>query len=1047
MPGGPPQSPAAPQAEQWTCRASSRDKLRGRGAPPLAGSRGRAPWAGSQGPQAPVGSGAKPRTCTVFLVARALAAAALALAGVGAGACARKDVPERRFYSQQIQPIFDSFCVGNTSPCHKIDPGTGTALGNLDLTSFDAVRKRPDVLREYGAYALPVLLLKSIPEDKVLIPYNGKLYASEIRHAGGKPLSPNSDAFYELRRWLDNGATAEGLPPPSKEGKGQGDCSRILPPDVGEPPVDRAQAAYGSYLLHVEPLLQKSCAYGTCHSSPQSDLVITCGLDEAQRDSNFRRVAGFVAAPPANVEESELLLRPLEPQAGGVNHTGGVFFPSRDDLTWKKLRDFALAVQQSPPPGPRRSSGEAFFGEQVMPVLLRRGCAFEACHSPSGFNDFRLRPGAPGFLSRFALRRNYETTLREFVSLDTDDVRQSRLVKKNLFLPAAGGVGIAHRGGSLLESPRQDTRLPCPTPFDPATASAFCVIKEWHRIERQDHAMDVSPLGRGQVVPVAFVARPADPDGPLEFDTFRGGADLKLADAQLGDGGRIERVTNVRSALVPCAGLAGRTDVDVRGPEWSYDGHELVFAARVAEGGGLDLWLLERDGATCRRLTNDNGRSAGPVRVHNLDPVFAPDDSLVFASTRGGTLTLKRLLPGADLFRVGADLDFGKVEQMTWLLNSELSAAFMQNGQLAFTAEKASPGFYQLSGRRINWDLTDYHPLLAQRAQSDDTFGKVRPSVDYKQATEIREGLDRNFVLILSNPGETGSGGALATFNRSLGPFEAGRNEETFLRALDIVDPAAHGKAGTQGVYRSPYPLPNGELLASYSAGDPRASPARYDLVAVDPVTRGRRPLLPGGALSFVEAALGAKRSSRLLFTNVPQLVFGGHGGAGETATVHFPDAPLLATLLGANLRRGRNVAALDRAVALKVYEPRPPASMSAGAGALQGPERVFAERRPLGQAALEADRSLKVRLPAKKPLVLELVDKDGAAVFTMQEEHQLGPGEAIAPGVPRKLFNAVCGGCHGSLSGKEIDIAVTPDALTGASVSASRDAPPKSLQ
>ena len=82
----------------------------------------------------------------------------------------------------------------------------------------------------------------------------------------------------------------------------------------------------------------------------------------------------------------------------------------------------------------------------------------------------------------------------------------------------------------------------------------------------------------------------------------------------------------------------------------------------------------------------------------------------------------------------------------------------MQDGRVSFTTEKATrASFYQLSGRRINWDLTDYHPLLAQRAQSTDTFtDDLQPSVDYQQATEIREGLDRNFLIILSDVGAQG---------------------------------------------------------------------------------------------------------------------------------------------------------------------------------------------------------------------------------------------------------------------------------------------------
>jgi hypothetical protein len=200
--------------------------------------------------------------------------------------------------------------------------------------------------------------------------------------------------------------------------------------------------------------------------------------------------------------------------------------------------------------------------------------------------------------------------------------------------------------------------------------------------------------------------------------------------------------------------------------------------------------------------------------------------------------------------------------------------------------------------------------------------------------------------------------------------------------------------------------------------------------------------MLAGDAsLSYVEGALGYKRGERLLFSNLPQLVFGGHTeNSGSAATMHLPDAPVLATLLGANLRRGRNVAAMDRAVALKVYEEHPPPSAMPGSA-------VYINRTSLGQASFESDRSLKVFLPASKPLILEFVDGSGNPVLTMTEEHQVSPGEYITPGPPRALFNNICGGCHGSLTGSELDVAVSADALTGASVSLSRNPSAKNLQ
>ena len=961
-----------------------------------------------------------------------------------AAGCLTKDPPEARFYDQHVQPILKNFCVGNTSPCHAIDQATGTALGNLDLTSFDSVQKRRDVLRTYGSYPHPLLLLKALPEAAVAIPYLGTQYPSEIRHAGGKPIEANSDAYFELKRWLDNGANRDGILAAEAPRTGFGNCSTALPPADRQLPVDTSTPGYQMFVDQVQPFLFNSCAYGTCHSSPQADFYLTCGDSDDQLRFNYGQAAGFVVPSGTAVEQSEILLRPLSALAGGVSHTGGVFFKSRDDLQWKMVKDWAVLVQMTPPLGPVvKTAGQTFFEERVMPKLLQRGCALEGCHSPDGFNDFRLRSGANGSFAPLALRRNYEAALDEFMALDTIDVKQSRAVKKNI---AAASGGTVHRAGPILEdSIPIDTA--CPQPFDPLTATrAFCVFKEWHRIERADRATAVSPMTSGSTVTLAFVSRPPSAGTLLEFDTFAGGADLKLADATLDANGGVMSVGNIRSGLGACSGLAAGS-ADIRGPEWSYDGQKVVFAGRPNAGSGLDLWLLDVGAATCRQLTTSNGQMAGPVKVHNFDPVFAPDGSVVFASTRAGTLTLAKFLPNSNLYRVGPSLDFSNPEQMTFLLSAEIGPAFMQDGRVSMTTEKvdsnpnAPTPFYQLAGRRINWDLTDYHPLLAQRAQSTDTFtADLQLSVDYQQATEIREGLDRNFLIILSDDGALGGAGALATFNRSIGPFQADRTEVTFLRAVRIIDPAATGKAGTAGVYRSPFSLPNGEILASYDGAvtDPAAQTPRFALVAVNEQTGARRMLAGDGSLSYVEAALGYKRAERLLFSNLPQLVFGGHmeDPGTPTATMHFPDAPVLATLLGANLRRQRNVAAMDRATALRVYEEKPPASAG-----------VAATREVVGTASFESDHSLKVIVPAGKPLILEFIDGGGSPVFTMTESHQVRPGEYITPGPPRALFNNICGGCHGSLGGSELDVVVSPDALTGASVSASRNQVPKSLQ
>ena len=123
----------------------------------------------------------------------------------------------------------------------------------------------------------------------------------------------------------------------------------------------------------------------------------------------------------------------------------------------------------------------------------------------------------------------------------------------------------------------------------------------------------------------------------------------------------------------------------------------------------------------------------------------------------------------------------------------------------------------------------------------------------------------------------------------------------------------------------------------------------------------------------------------------------------------------MLFTLLTANLRRGRPVEAF-RARAL----PRGLRRGHVPGRAVHRRTRTASTRAARCSAAvsLADDGSARVELPAQTGVVLELQDGNGAPIVTMGEEHQLGPGERISMGVSANLFDAVCGGCHGSISG-----------------------------
>src|SRR5262245_51013507 len=103
-------------------------------------------------------------------------------------ACESEESPRDDYYARKIQPILDAACSGNTSGCHRVDPADpfAQAAGNLDTTSFDNIHKRPDLLRTFGAYPAPLLLIKALGRtDDLAILYNGRTLPLEIEHVGG----------------------------------------------------------------------------------------------------------------------------------------------------------------------------------------------------------------------------------------------------------------------------------------------------------------------------------------------------------------------------------------------------------------------------------------------------------------------------------------------------------------------------------------------------------------------------------------------------------------------------------------------------------------------------------------------------------------------------------------------------------------------------------------------------------------------------------------------------------------------------------------------
>ncbi len=1018
-----------------------------------------------------------------FLPGVATAATAFLMLAPG---CGSKEPRSSTYFERTISPILTTSCVRtNTGAgCHVAD-FKGNALGNLDVSTYDNVRKRRDLLLDYGAYGQPAFLLKNVEAQQVDIQtYDGErvVLTTDIKHAGGSVLDPGGSAYQTLRRWIQNGATENnsGQPPPDTERQ---PCNTFVPSradfDLSADPPRGDFAVFRDKVNEVITGGTASCAAANCHGTIANSLYLTCGATPEQLRWNYLSTQEYLAQTP---ERSELLRRPLAPSQGGAYHEGGVIFGATSDEGYRALDEWARA--HGPPVLPPVDDAFTFFSRKVQPILVKKGCMMIQCHSSGMFHDYRLHGGSSGTFSLSATRKNYELSLAQ-LSLESDDPSASRLLRKNLYRPEVCSLpgceqpsGILHRGGPLFEdfggraaSPALCDEAQHDFDGDVDEIPAYCVVREWLRRERLLH-----PLAG--LTAVVYVRRPiGGVKRAQDFDVYAPGAELVRVSARvegravvLVDGG--EKLLNAGCGLGPGA--------DIRRPQVSWDGTKIAFAARSSASEPLAVYEMNADGSACAKHAGINATppTENGLLIHNFDPTYAPPEGgvsrIVFASTRGN-LTRENYdyqgpqrspadpqKPNANLYSFEPD---GRVRQLTYLLNMERQPSFMNDGRLVFVAEKRAPHFYQLALRRLNLDGGDYHPLYAQRG-----------SIGYAEATQVAELADKDFVAIFSERSTPHGGGALGVFNRSIGvdfksqdasdyPIDPAVLDPAalqspdpgfFLRSLRWLDPASSARPGepTSGLYTSPSALPNSLALVSFGAAPDAASfDGDYDLYVVDASTGQKTKLLGQSGASEIEAVGVFERFGRRIFTSALDEPNGHTAVVPErtTAEVHVLDFPVLSSLLFQNTPTGRLI---DRDIKrVRVYEDLPPALDTDafdkdGAHAFSDEfGRVIVRRRQLGEVELERDGSTKITVPGGVPIVFGLPDtplsRERRLPRWQREQYVFTPGEYVHQSFRERFFDGLCAQCHGSVSGRPLDAALNVDFVTQASVTQSREKAP----
>lgn len=407
-----------------------------------------------------------------------------------------------------------------------------------------------------------------------------------------------------------------------------------------------------------------------------------------------------------------------------------------------------------------------------------------------------------------------------------------------------------------------------------------------------------------------------------------------------GDGGRLCRL-DLRTGELTV--LLDDPRGGVRDPHVHYDGQKILFSYRPGDTTTYHLYEINIDGTQLRQLTD------GPD--NDIEPVYAPDGSIIFCSSRCHRYVPCWKTQVATLYRCnedGTDLRMlsnnAEQENTPWML---------PDGRVLYT----------------RWEYVDRNQLLYHHLWSinpDGTgvmvyFGNQFPG----------------YVMIDAKP--------IPASHRIVASFSPEHGLGEHMGYITLVDPRqgpdnmSMARRVSQKIYRDPYPLSEQLFLVADAKGihlltdeghaetvyAPDATGARWQCHEPRPLrARPREPIIPSRC--SLEKANG-----RLVLADVYE---------------------------------GRNMAGVARGEIKKllVLEQLPkPVNFSGGAEPLTV-GGTFTLQRVLGTVPVEPDGSAYFEVPALRSVFFVALDEHDMSVKRMQSFVTVQPGETTS-----------CVGCH----------------------------------
>lgn len=390
-------------------------------------------------------------------------------------------------------------------------------------------------------------------------------------------------------------------------------------------------------------------------------------------------------------------------------------------------------------------------------------------------------------------------------------------------------------------------------------------------------------------------------------------------------------------------------------PEVSFDGTRILFAAKRKRGDSWNIFETASDGTGLRQVTPGPGNHRSPLYLSTLYTLISekPWHQIAFVSDLSGEREELGPHPAASIY--SCRMDGTGTLRLTFTPGSAADPFLLPDGRLLFAAwRQAGPDRSLRRGLfAVNIDGTDFSLF----SDEEGSQFKSMPCL-------TTEGL---VAFVEAGAGNQYGAGTLGSVNLR-------RNLHSY---RSITRPR-------DGLFGSPSPLPDGKIVVSRK---PAEGHETFGIFRLDPVTGQSVLLFDDPDFDDLQPRLLAPRQEpdgrstsvlrRTGEIDDPETLTSMHANSGSAA---LPSGTLYCLNVYDSRRPGPEWLTPGTARRVRILEGIPSKGIGQKPDDPDGPS-PFMRTRFIGEAAVEEDGSLNLRVPAGVPIKVQILDSDGLAL------------------------------------------------------------------